>query len=148
MLSGPEAGGADAAVRLHVSGRSYYEARVDLTRAEVQVGFATESRVTNDTVEQMVLDNGGDLNDLLGLDDAVDRGYGCFQHVSGTWVPAPANDSNRFFTKCRAFAGGSSAAGRSWPSIVGSIANARVDRPCLTAELDVACSWAGSATAR
>src|SRR4051794_29151012 len=66
VLHGPEAGGAEAAVRLHVNPRSYYEARVDLTRSEVQVGFATESRVTNDAAEQMVLDNGGDLSDLLG----------------------------------------------------------------------------------
>ena len=53
-----------------------------------------------------------ELDDLLGLDDAVDRGYRCFQHVSGTWVPAPANDSNRFFTKCRASERGSSSATR------------------------------------
>src|SRR5690349_15460433 len=66
LLSGPEALGAAAAVRLYVNARSYYEARVDLERGEVQAGFATESRVANDAVEQMVLDNGGDLSELLG----------------------------------------------------------------------------------
>ena len=30
-----------------------------------------------------------ELNDLLGLDDAVDRGYRCFQHVSGSGYPPP-----------------------------------------------------------
>jgi hypothetical protein len=70
---GPDAGEADLAVRLDVGKRCYYEARVRLEPGEVQAGFATESRVINEAIEQMILDNGGDLDDLLA-DELSDLG--------------------------------------------------------------------------
>jgi hypothetical protein len=72
-LAGADAGGADLSVRLEVGNRSYYEARVEREPGELQVGFATESRVVNEAIEQMVLDNGGDLDELLG-DELCDLG--------------------------------------------------------------------------
>jgi hypothetical protein len=73
VLTGADTGGADLSVRLQVDGKSYYEARVDLGARELQVGFSTEGRVVNEEIEQMVLDNGGDLNELLG-DELCDLG--------------------------------------------------------------------------
>ena len=73
ILSGPDAGGADVSVRLCSGEKSYYETRVALARGEVQVGFGTEGRVLNEEIEQMVLDNGGDLSELLG-DELCDLG--------------------------------------------------------------------------
>jgi hypothetical protein len=64
---------ADVLVRLHVAARSYYEVRVDGMRREIQVGFGTENRTVNEDIEQMILDNGGDLDDLLG-DELCDLG--------------------------------------------------------------------------
>jgi len=72
-LEGGEACGVDLCSRLHVANKSYYEARVDLDKGELQVGFGTESRVVNEEIEEMVLDNGGDLSDLLG-DELCDLG--------------------------------------------------------------------------
>ena len=69
----PEAGTADLAIRLHVAKKSYYEIAVDQEKGELQAGFATEGRVVNEAIEQMVLDNGGDLSDLLG-DELCDLG--------------------------------------------------------------------------
>lgn len=66
MLEGAGADSASLSVRLLTGGRSYYEARADLAAGELQVGFGTESQVINDRIEQMILDNGGDLSDLLG----------------------------------------------------------------------------------
>jgi hypothetical protein len=63
VLEGAEAGGADLAVRLCCAEKSYYEVRV--TEEEVEAGFATEARMVNEAIEQMVLDNGGDLSELL-----------------------------------------------------------------------------------
>ena len=65
--------GADVSVRLHVGNRSYYEVRVLLQRQELEAGFATESRMVNEAVEQSILDAGGDLDDLLG-DELSDLG--------------------------------------------------------------------------
>jgi hypothetical protein len=65
VSTGAEAGSADLAVRLLVSNRSYYEVRVDLDRKGLEAGFATEVRSLNESIEQMILDNGGDLDDLL-----------------------------------------------------------------------------------
>jgi len=73
VLEGPEAGYADLSVRLDIGKRSYYEARVALEAGELQVGFATEGRTINEEIEQMVLDNGGDLNELLA-DELCDLG--------------------------------------------------------------------------
>ncbi|HTE19117.1 MAG TPA: hypothetical protein VK689_12140, partial [Armatimonadota bacterium] len=70
---GVDDAGGDCSVRLHVGKKSYYEARVDLPAGQLQVGFATESRMVNEAVEQLVLDNGGDLSDLLG-DELCDLG--------------------------------------------------------------------------
>ena len=52
-------------MRMHVANKSYYEVRVLLDRAEVQAGFATEHRTVNEDLEEMILDQGGDLDDLL-----------------------------------------------------------------------------------
>ena len=71
-LEGDDARDADLIVQLDVGKRSWYEARVVLGQ-EVQVGFATEGRVINEEIEQMILDNGGDLDDLLG-DELCDLG--------------------------------------------------------------------------
>lgn len=73
VLTGADAGGAELSVRLEVGNRSYYEARVNLEQAQLQVGFATESRVINEEIEQSILDNGGDLDDLLA-DELCDLG--------------------------------------------------------------------------
>jgi hypothetical protein len=73
LLSGPDAAHADLSVRLDVGKRSYYEARVLLEAGELQAGFATESRNINESIEQMILDNGGDLDDLLA-DELCDLG--------------------------------------------------------------------------
>jgi hypothetical protein len=59
------------ALRLHVMNRSYYEVRVVDT--EVQAGLGTESRIVNEAIEQMILDNGGDLSELLA-DELCDLG--------------------------------------------------------------------------
>ena len=66
-------GDADLSVRLLVVNKSYYEVRADLARQELQVGFATEGRVVNEEIEQMILDSGGDLDDLLA-DELCDLG--------------------------------------------------------------------------
>jgi hypothetical protein len=63
----------EVTVRLHVGNRSYYEVRVRPEAGEVQAGFATESRIVNEAVEQAILDAGGDLDDLLG-DELCDLG--------------------------------------------------------------------------
>ncbi len=55
----------DLCVRLHVANKSYYEVRVLSERSELQVGFSTEHRMVNEALEELVLDNGGDLDDLL-----------------------------------------------------------------------------------
>jgi hypothetical protein len=71
----PRAGvlNVDLALCLDVGSKSYYDVRLDLDGRQLQVGFATESRAINESVEQMVLDNGGDLGDLLA-DELVDLG--------------------------------------------------------------------------
>jgi hypothetical protein len=71
--SGADAGGADVAVRLQCGPRSYYEARVHSGERELQVGFSTEGRTVNEEIEEMILDNGGDLDDLLA-DELCDLG--------------------------------------------------------------------------
>jgi hypothetical protein len=73
VLYGADAGRADLAIRLDVGKRSYYEACITLDPCELQAGFATEGRVINEAVEQMILDNGGDLDDLL-VDELCDLG--------------------------------------------------------------------------
>lgn len=55
----------DLCVRLHVANKSYYEARVLPDRSELQAGFSTEHRTVNEDLEEMILDQGGDLDDLL-----------------------------------------------------------------------------------
>lgn len=72
-LEGPEAGGADLSVRLHLANRSYYEARVDLAGGQLQAGFSTEGRMINEAIEQSILDSGGDLSELLA-DELADLG--------------------------------------------------------------------------
>jgi hypothetical protein len=59
--------------RLRVPNRSFYEVRSDAAGTRIEAGFATESRIINESIEQMVLDNGGDLSDLLG-DELCDLG--------------------------------------------------------------------------
>jgi hypothetical protein len=73
VLEGSDAPSGTYAVRLVVAKRSYYEVRADAERSELQAGFATESRTVNEAIEQSVLDNGGDLNELLG-DELCDLG--------------------------------------------------------------------------
>lgn len=72
-VSGAEAGGADVAVRLCVANRSFYEVRVSLEGGEVQAGFSTENRMVNESIEQTILDNGGDVSELLA-DELSDLG--------------------------------------------------------------------------
>jgi hypothetical protein len=72
-LEGSEADGADLSVRLRVANRTYYEVRVQLSCSELQVGLGTEDRSVNEALEQMVLDNGGDLDDILA-DELCDLG--------------------------------------------------------------------------
>lgn len=73
VVTGSDAGRAELAIRLDIGRRCYYEACVVLDPGELQVGFATETRVINEAIEQMILDNGGDLDDLLA-DELCDLG--------------------------------------------------------------------------
>lgn len=73
VLEGAEAPEGGVAVRLHVGSKSYYEVRIPEGVESVQVGFGTESRVINEEIEERVLDNGGDLDELLG-DELCDLG--------------------------------------------------------------------------
>ena len=73
LLAGPEARPADLAVRLEVGKRSCYFVRVLPEQGAVEVGFATDDRTVNEELEQMILDNGGDLDDLLA-DELCDLG--------------------------------------------------------------------------
>lgn len=66
VLEGEDSRGWETSVRLDVGKKSYYEVRVDLEKGELQVGFSTEGRMINEELEEMVLDNGGDLDELLG----------------------------------------------------------------------------------
>lgn len=70
---GDRAHPADLLVRLEVGKKSYYLARVKQEQQLLEVGFATEGRVINEEIEEMILDNGGDLDDLLG-DELCDLG--------------------------------------------------------------------------
>jgi hypothetical protein len=73
VLAGGDAGSASLLVRLNVGRGSYYLARqLDEDRL-LEVGFATENRTINEAIEQMILDNGGDLDDLLA-DELCDLG--------------------------------------------------------------------------
>lgn len=73
LLTGSEAAPAALAVRLIPARGAYYVARVNQECTVLEAGFATESRMLNESVEQMILDNGGDLDDLLG-DELCDLG--------------------------------------------------------------------------
>ncbi|MCC2673007.1 MAG: hypothetical protein K0Q72_5479 [Armatimonadetes bacterium] len=73
LLTAPDAAPADLAVRLEVGKKSYYLARVHLDTATLEAGFATLDRTVNEELEQMILDNGGSLDDLLG-DELCDLG--------------------------------------------------------------------------
>lgn len=73
FYNGDRAHPADALVRLDVGKKCYYLARIKLDQQLLEVGFATEGRVINEEIEEMVLDNGGDLDDLLG-DELCDLG--------------------------------------------------------------------------
>jgi hypothetical protein len=63
----------DLCARLHVANKSYYEVRVLPERSEAQAGFSTEHRMVNEALEQMVLDQGGDLDELL-VDELAELG--------------------------------------------------------------------------
>jgi hypothetical protein len=65
ILTGEDASNTGLIARLPVGNRSYYEVRVVVESRELQVGFATEGRMINEAIEQMVLDNGGDLSEIL-----------------------------------------------------------------------------------
>lgn len=71
LCDGDRAHPADLLVRLDVGRKSYYLARVK--PGELEVGFATEGRMINEAAEEMILDNGGDLDELLG-DELCDLG--------------------------------------------------------------------------
>ncbi len=58
--------GADWTVRHCVTNRSYYEVRFREAAGELEVGFGTEHRMVNEGIEEWVLENGGDLSELLG----------------------------------------------------------------------------------
>lgn len=73
VLHGADAPENGLSVRLHVANRSYYEVRVPEAGDQVQVGLGTESRVVNEALEEMVLDNGGDLDEILS-DELCDLG--------------------------------------------------------------------------
>jgi len=71
LLDGERAHPADLLIRLDVTKKSYYLARIK--DGLLEVGFATEGRMINEAIEEMILDNGGDLDDLLG-DELCDLG--------------------------------------------------------------------------
>lgn len=48
--------------------RSFYEVRVRPARGELQVGFSTENRSVNEEIEEFILEQGGDLDDLLDVE--------------------------------------------------------------------------------
>jgi hypothetical protein len=73
LCEGDRAHPADLLLRLEVSKKSYYLARVLLEQELLEVGFATEGRVINESIEEMILDNGGDLDDILA-DELCDLG--------------------------------------------------------------------------
>jgi hypothetical protein len=73
LCAGDSARPADLLVRLDVGKKSYYLARVKQEQQLLEVGFATEGRMVNEAIEEMILDNGGDLDDLLG-DELCDLG--------------------------------------------------------------------------
>lgn len=73
LCDGDRAHPADLLVRLDVGKKCYYLARVKQEQNLLEVGFATEGRVVNEEIEEMILDNGGDLDDLLG-DELCDLG--------------------------------------------------------------------------
>ncbi|MGV3719411.1 MAG: hypothetical protein ACO1SX_00760 [Actinomycetota bacterium] len=73
LRSGDEAAPASLIVRLGVGRNAYYLARVNADADSVEVGLATEGRMLNEALEQMILDNGGDLDDLLA-DELCDLG--------------------------------------------------------------------------
>jgi hypothetical protein len=73
VLTAAEAAPADLVVRLEVGKRSRYLVRVSSEPGAVEVGFATEDRTINEEIEQLILDNGGDLDDLLA-DELCDLG--------------------------------------------------------------------------
>lgn len=71
LCEGERAYPAELLVRRDVGRKSYYLARVKA--GELEVGFATEGRMINEAIEEMILDNGGDLAELLG-DELCDLG--------------------------------------------------------------------------
>lgn len=73
ILSGGDTAPASLIVRLEVGRHACYLARVNAEVDSVEVGLATESRMLNEALEQMILDNGGDLDDLLA-DELCDLG--------------------------------------------------------------------------
>lgn len=73
LCEGDRAYPADLLVRLDVGKKSYYLARVKQEQQLLEVGFATEGRMINEAIEEMILDNGGDLDELLG-DELCDLG--------------------------------------------------------------------------
>jgi len=73
LCDGDRAHPAELLVRLDVGKKSYYLARVKQDQQLLEVGFATEGRVVNESIEEMILDNGGDLDDLLA-DELCDLG--------------------------------------------------------------------------
>lgn len=73
VLYGDEAAPASLAVRLGVGRGACYLARLSAGADVLEVGLATEGRMLNEAIEQMILDNGGDLDGLLG-DELCDLG--------------------------------------------------------------------------
>lgn len=73
VLEGTEAPEGGLSIRLHVGKKTYYEVRLPESAESLQVGLSTESRVVNEELEETVLDNGGDLDDLLA-DELCDLG--------------------------------------------------------------------------
>jgi len=73
VLTGDRATPSGLCVRLVAAAGTYYVVRVDTDNSQLEAGLATENRMLNESLEQMILDNGGDLDDLLG-DELCDLG--------------------------------------------------------------------------
>lgn len=59
--------------RLAAADRSYYDIRIAGDLGQLEVGLSTESRVVNEEIEEFILEQGGDLDDLLA-DELIELG--------------------------------------------------------------------------
>lgn len=65
--------GSRLEARLAAADRSYYDIRIVSDLRQLEVGLSTESRVVNEEIEEFILEQGGDLDDLLA-DELIELG--------------------------------------------------------------------------